>query len=521
MWPRLPSTPRGWLRELFPPPAFPLSDRTVWTVALTVLAAALLADILTPASLAVGTVLSASVAFAALGTSKRAVWQLMVLAVLANLTAGLWNGWRDGLQPEHLANRAVSILAVLLVGFLSLRAREASERAASLAHEEHELARERARRQLAEDLGGPLGQAEFVDRAAGALLRLTGASSVEIGAVDRAVLVQPYALALSADLAPQDHPSRLGTRVPLDFLAHPVGSGDMWAAEGGHVHLARLRRPTDGDLLLILTGPKTPPSRTAMAIRAMQPLLERTALLDDLRRNREQLAERGELLRDLVYAFSHDLRTPLLANAMNMQAALKGAYGPLPDAYLATLRNGLEANETLLSLADQLLLIARYESGEADQNAAEAEEPQEVRLRELVLSVVRDLAARADARGVTVDTQLDGVSVQGRRHDLRRAVQNLLDNAVKFAQPGGQVLVSLAEQNGDAVIHVLDDGPGVPPARQARLFQRFRSGGAGSGSGLGLYLTRRIAEAHGGTVTYTRAARAQSLFTLTLPRHDA
>ena len=81
MWPRLPSTPRGWLRELFPPPAFPLSNRTVWTVALTVLVTALLADVLTPASLAVGTVLSASVAFAALGTSKRAVWQLMVLAV--------------------------------------------------------------------------------------------------------------------------------------------------------------------------------------------------------------------------------------------------------------------------------------------------------------------------------------------------------------------------------------------------------------------------------------------------------
>ena len=78
------------------------------------------------------------------------------LAVLANVVAGFWNGWRDGLETYHLANRAVSILAVVLVGFLAIRAREASERSAALAQEERELARERARRQLAEEMGGSL-----------------------------------------------------------------------------------------------------------------------------------------------------------------------------------------------------------------------------------------------------------------------------------------------------------------------------------------------------------------------------
>ena len=62
-----------------------------------------------------------------------------------------------------------------------------------------------------------------------------------------------------------------------------------------------------------------------------------------------------------------------------------------------------------------------------------------------------------------------------------------------------------------------DEGPGVSQARIPHLFQRFRGGGAGSGTGLGLYLTRRIAETHGGTVRYTRTGQNRSLFTLTLP----
>ncbi|GHG02808.1 hypothetical protein GCM10017783_13880 [Deinococcus piscis] len=505
-------TNREMLRELFAPPRLPLSEPVVWGVSLTLLALVLAFDIATPASFAVGTVLSAAVALAALGESKRAVWPLTLLAVLANVIAGVWNGARDGVEEYHLANRAVSILSVLLVGYLTYRAREASEKAAALREEEHQLERERARRQLAEDLGGPLGQAEFVERAAAALQKLTGAVHVEIGAVDRAVLRQPYALALAPDLPPTAHQSRLDTRIPLEFLAHPVGAGDVWAAEGGHVFLARLRRPTEGDLLLILTAPKASPGVTELAVRTLQPLLERTALLDDLRHNQELLAERGELLRDLVYAFSHDLRTPLLANAVNMKAALRGAYGELPAAYCATLENGLTANEALLNLADQLLSVAKYESGEAA-----AQEAQSVRLRELVLGVVSELQPRAQAKQLTLDTQLSGVTVQGHRHDLRRAVQNLLDNAIKFAPVGGTVAVQLSRGSAGVTLTVQDSGPGIPHERMARLFQRFRGGGAGSGSGLGLYLTRRIAEAHGGTVRYSRTPQAQSQFTLTLP----
>lgn len=496
------------------PRPLPLSDGTVWTVALLLLTAVLIVDMLTPASLVLGTLLSASVAFALLGASGRATWPLVGLCVLANVIAGLVNGTRDGWYGTDLVNRAVSILTVLLVGWLTHRARQASERAAQLREDERQLTRERALRQLAQDMGGPLGQAEFVERAAQALHHLTGATQVEVGALEKAALREPHAV-----VSTPGHPvsSRLGQRLPLEYLARPSGAADdparqVWAADGGDVFLARLRRPNSGDLLIIVTAPATPPALTAEAAAALQPLLERTALLDDLRESRAQLAERGELLRDLVYAFSHDLRTPLMANAMNMDAALRGAYGPLPDNYRATLENGLAANETLLALADQLLLVAKYESGEDDTPEGEGR----VNLRDVVLGVVGDLKTRAAGRRVTIETDLEGAAVAGRRHDLRRAAQNLLENAVKFSPPGGTVRVTV-RAGDDATLAVQDEGPGVPSAAQARLFQRFRPGGAGRGTGLGLYLTRKIAEAHGGEVRYDRTAQARSVFTLTLP----
>ncbi|WP_084542928.1 sensor histidine kinase [Deinococcus murrayi] len=461
-----------------------------------------LADFLTPSDLVVGTLLAVPVALAALRGSRRWARLLTALAVALSVGAGLWGELRDGrpgFRPLELGNRAISIGAVLLVGALSRRAREVSAQAARLAAEERQLAQERALRQLAEAVGGAQGEADFLARAAAALREVTGAEAAEIGRLVRGTLREPHAL------NPPDAPSHLGRRLPLEVLAQP-GNGTGTPTLAGHL------RCRDGDpLLVLLTRPALASERLREAIAALEAPLERAALLDDLRVQGERLARRGEILQDLVYAFSHDLRTPLLANAMNMRAALRGAYGPLPEAYLATLRNGLEANTELLALADQLLLLAKYESGEPGG------ERREVKLRDLTLSVMGQLEERAGSRGVVFEPELEGVSVHGLSHDLRRAVQNLLENAVKFSPPGGTVRVSLRAQGEDAVLTVTDEGPGVPPAREATLFGRFRGGGAGGGTGLGLYLTRQIARAHGGEVSYARTARAQSVFTLTLP----
>lgn len=473
------------------------------------LGAITVADLLTPAGLVVGTLLSVPVALAALAGRRRLTAALTGLAVGANVGAAVLGALRDGPGPEW-TNRAISVGAVLLVGALSLRAGEASAQAGRLAAEEERLAHERALRRLAEAVGGALDEADLVARAAAALRDLTGAEAVEIGALSRATLREPHGL------SPPEAPSHLGRRLPLEVLA-PTGLARAGEGDGAAVtpFTGHLRRRDGEDLLVLITRPALSPERLREAVATLQAPLERAALLGDLRVQGERLVRRGEVLQDLVYAFSHDLRTPLLANSMHMRAALRGAYGPLPGDYRAALDNGLEANTELLALADQLLLLAKYESGEPGG------ERREVKLRDLTLGVIGQLEERARARGVVFEPELDGVAVHGLAHDLRRAVQNLLENAVKFSPPGGTVRVTLRGRGDEAVLAVTDEGPGVPPAREATLFGRFRGGGAGGGTGLGLYLTRQIAAAHGGTVDYARTARAQSVFTLTLPRAGA
>lgn len=494
---------------------WPLSNRAIASFSVFLIVIITAVDVLTPAGLVVGTLLSAPVALSGLGASRRLSWTMVGLALTGNLLAGLINGLRDGSSPSTLANRAVSMLAALLVGILTVRSQAASLRSAQLAEEERRLTRERSLRALIEAVSGPFGQAEFVSRSAQALQVLSGATSVEIGAVEKGVLRAPHAR------WPSEHQGGglLDQRLPLDYLARPSTSGAVWANSGGDLFLARLTRPDGDDLLVFFDHPLSAPDVLTEALQILQPLLERTALLDDLAAQKSLLLQQGEVMRDLIYAFSHDLRTPLMANALNMQSALRGAYGPLPAQYLQTLEHGLEANETLLSLADQLLLLAKYEGGEAEELLS-------LDLRALTLSVLSQLEDRARSKRLTFDSDLQPVRVLGSRHDLRRAVQNLLDNAVKFSPPGGTVSLRLQAEDGEAVLTVADEGLGVPPMREASLFQRFRGSGAGAGSGLGLYLTRRIMEAHGGQVRYVRTAppltpTARSLFSLTLPLENA
>ena len=478
----------------------------------------LLLDTLTPAALVFGILFSAPIALSGLLGSPQATRLMIGLALLGNLLAGAINAASGGLNPYDLANRVLSILASILVGVLTLRFRTASNRAAQLELEEQRAEHEHALRQLVEAVSGPYDQAAFVARMAGALREFAGADSVVVGAVSRALLRAPYAAALAQGHSGSGLPV-LGERLPAVYLTRPAGSGAVWAAAGGEVLLARLPRPAQDDLLVILGRPAVAVGRLEEAVTVLGPLLERTGLQEEMQAQQARLEHHNTVIRDLVYAFSHDLRTPLIANALSMNNALKGAYGPLPAEYRETLQHGLAANGTLLELAEKLLLVAKYEAGEV------LPDPLPLDLRELALAVVGQVRPLAESRGITLETALEGsVRVLGHKGELRRAVQNILDNAIKFSPPGGTVTIGLEQgESGElAELRVLDEGPGLSPGGVAQLFQRFRGGGGrasgGQGSsGLGLYLTRQIMEAHGGSVGYSRTQSGRTVFTLTLP----
>ena len=173
-------------------------------------------------------------------------------------------------------------------------------------------------------------------------------------------------------------------------------------------------------------------------------------------------------------------------------------------------------------IVENLFILARQP---VDQHSI-MKEP--LRLNEVVSECVRSAQVLATQRGLRL--HLDGatseVNFTGDDEMLKRMLLNLLDNAVKYTAPGGDVGVALSTQNGSARIVVTDSGIGIPAADQLRIFDRFyrvdkaRSRALG-GAGLGLSIAKWIVEAHGGTIAVQSMPTQGSEFIVELPLKDA
>ncbi len=137
---------------------------------------------------------------------------------------------------------------------------------------------------------------------------------------------------------------------------------------------------------------------------------------------------------------------------------------------------------------------------------------QRVAMPALVQEIVTDCGFEAEARHVGIDTEVrSSAAVEGDPELLRRAVENVLRNAIRFAPAGSRVSVSVEERNGDLAVRVRDRGPGAPPEYLTRIFDPFfrvdesRDGAAG-GTGLGLSIARRAVLLHHGEITAENAS---------------
>jgi two-component system, OmpR family, sensor histidine kinase SenX3 len=149
-----------------------------------------------------------------------------------------------------------------------------------------------------------------------------------------------------------------------------------------------------------------------------------------------------------------------------------------------------------------------------------------VRLDRVVEEEAARLRDEARAAGVTLNATSEPATVQGSPKDLALLVRNLLDNAIRYTERGGSVLVEAAPRDGRAVVSVADTGAGIPSRDLPRIFERFyrvdraRSRETG-GTGLGLSIARHVAEQHGGRIEASSELGRGSVFLVTLPLAEA
>jgi two-component system, OmpR family, sensor kinase len=314
------------------------------------------------------------------------------------------------------------------------------------------------------------------------------------------------------------------------LYAQPLSDLDHTLAR---VRLFLLLGVLGGTVLALLAG-------LATAARAIRPIVELTATAREIERTRDpsrhvplpkaddEVAELARTLegmlqsldaarsgtetmlerqREFVADASHELRTPLTSVLASLELLTEELDGEQADTAQAALRSA----RRMRRLVGDLLLLAR-----ADAKRAPPHHP--TQLDDVVMEAASEIGPMAEDHNMRID--VSPVVVSGARDELHRLVLNLLENAVKHTPLGTHIRVSTTQIDGDVMLSVEDDGPGIPPDLGAHVFDRFvRSGRDGArGSGLGLSIVRAVAESHGGSVTLESAPeRHGARFMVRLP----
>jgi two-component system, OmpR family, sensor kinase len=210
--------------------------------------------------------------------------------------------------------------------------------------------------------------------------------------------------------------------------------------------------------------------------------------LNEARGETEQALARQ---RQFVADASHELRTPLTSVLANLELLEMELEGEQREAAASALRS----SRRMRRLVADLLLLARADAGRVAPHVR-------LDLSEVVTEAAGELEPVAGDHMISVDAP-PGAELEGARDELHRLTLNLLENALRHTDPGTAVEATVERRNGEVVLSVEDDGPGIPPELRDKVFERFfRGAGDRSGSsGLGLSIVRAVAQSHDGTVT--------------------
>jgi len=239
-------------------------------------------------------------------------------------------------------------------------------------------------------------------------------------------------------------------------------------------------------------------------------------LVETLNEMLVRLERSFEIQRRFTADASHELRSPLSRLRAELEVTLRRER--TAGEYEEALRSCLDEVARVQGLIEQLLELARIDT------LQEPERPEPIAVSEIVAEAAAAVRSEAERRGVMLAVERSSeLVVNAAPFAAKVALANLLDNAVKFSPPGGDVRVAIRAVGEDAVIAVSDTGPGVAAEDVPRLFQRFYRGKASRatdvpGVGLGLAIARALVERQGGRITVATPGEKGATFTVHLPR---
>jgi len=233
--------------------------------------------------------------------------------------------------------------------------------------------------------------------------------------------------------------------------------------------------------------------------------------------SREKIVER--LKTEFVSLSAHQLRTPLSAIKWTLRMLLDGDLGEITKEQREYIEKTYGSNERMISLINSLLNVTRIEEGRFIYR------PVLAKIDEIAESVVE--AFEEEIEGKQIKFQFEKPKEQLPRvfvdvEKIKMAIQNLVDNAIRYTLERGQVTVALKGVNEEIEFSVKDTGVGIPKEQQERVFTKFFRGAnvirlETEGSGLGLFITKNIIEAHGGKIWFESEEGRGSTFYFTLP----
>jgi PAS domain S-box-containing protein len=252
-------------------------------------------------------------------------------------------------------------------------------------------------------------------------------------------------------------------------------------------------------------------------VKVLRDNTERKLLEDELRRRAEELMEADRRRNEFLAMLSHELRNPL-APILNSLYVLRQSEGD--DPVVVQSQSMIERQVAhLKQLVDDLIDVARVTSGKIQLRK------ERVKLGDLVSRAVENVAPTVAERQHTLTTEAAPVPLwlEADPTRLEQVFTNLLTNAAKYTEPGGQLWLNIGRVNDEAEVRVRDNGIGIDPALLPRIFDLFTQADHSldrtqGGLGIGLTLTRTLIEMHGGTIVAVSAGLGQgSEFVVRLP----